>query len=429
MNKETIKYIIRDFHEKSLPDVVNRSLDLPLDSGKIVTLVGIRRSGKTFFMFQTMHQLIKTVSKENIIYLNFEDDRLFPVSLDRMDLILKSFHELYPDKIDEKKYIFFDEIQNVPHWEKYCRRIYDQENVSIFLTGSSSQLLSGNIASALRGRTITFEIYPLSFIEFLKFQEVSVKPYSERSRVSVEHAFDHYIEIGGFPEIVLSNPSIRQKILLEYTDLLLYKDLVEQYDIKNQYVLKYLLKYCFLNPSTLVSTNKLYHDLKSQGVSVSKNTLYEYLEYMKHAFIIFDTQIYDRSVRKQIQNPKKLYVIDTGLMSQFVANPFSDIGHKLENIIFLYLHQLGYFVYYYRNSVEIDFVVETADQLCFINVCYDVKNQVSTLKREIRALEVLKERFPQARYMLITRGPVEEDIIPSFIEIKNVVHFLQTPVL
>jgi len=424
MNKETLKYLITEFHEKALPAVLSRTMQLPVDSGKIIALTGIRRSGKTFLMYQTIHQLLqKGVPKENILYLNFEDDRLFPIQLQEMDLILKAFHELHPEKIDDKKYLFFDEIQNVQGWERYCRRICDHEQVSLFISGSSSHLLAGEIATSLRGRSVTFQVYPLSFAEFLHFKNIDVKPFSERSRVAVEHSLDQYLAIGGFPEVVQADELLRPKILQEYADLLLYKDLIEQYELKNQYLLKYLLKICFSNPATLLSTNKLYNDLKSQGVSASKNTLYEYLEYMQNAFILFATAIYDRSLRKQLQNPKKLYVIDIGLVSRFVANPLADLGRKLENMVFLHLKRQEKSVYYYRNTSEIDLVYETGEHEIFVNVCHHF-DQPSTLEREIASLASVHKKYPQAKILLLSRNKPSQRI-PDFIESMSVVEFFR----
>ena len=223
MIKETIKYILTDFHESPLPESRGRSLLLPLDVNKVVALVGIRRSGKTYLLYRTMQRLIDHgVDKRDLLYLNFEDDRLFPVKLDDMDLILKAYHELYPEQISRKKYVFLDEIQQVPNWEKYIRRIYDTESVRIYVTGSSSKIVSREIAPALRGRTIHYEIFPLSFSEYLQFKDIEVKPYSTRTEARIVHALQDYLNWGSFPEVVLTEDHhLRLKILQEYSDLIL----------------------------------------------------------------------------------------------------------------------------------------------------------------------------------------------------------------
>jgi hypothetical protein len=276
MNKETLKHILTDFHSTPLPDIFDRALRLPLDLKKIITLSGIRRSGKTSLLFLTIRRLLEEgIEKQRIVYLNFEDDRLFPVHLSDMDLILRAYNELYPDNIDKTKYLFLDEIHQVDNWEKYIRRIYDTERVRIYLTGSSSRMLSRDIATALRGRGIHYEVFPLGFKELLDFKKIEYRPYSTESEARVQNALNEYLLWGGFPEVVKTEDTqIRRKILEEYADLILYKDLIEQYGIKNQFLLKYLLKHFMVNAATLVSANKLFQDLKSQGVSLSKNSLY-----------------------------------------------------------------------------------------------------------------------------------------------------------
>jgi len=412
MNKETLKYIITDFHENKLPATKARSIKLPLKAkgsaeadpeiNKIISLVGVRRSGKTFLFYHTIRSLIKNgVDKKNIIYINFEDDRLFPIELSQMNLILKAYHELYPDKVDEKKYLFFDEIQVVDNWEKYIRRIHDTENARICITGSSSQLLSRDISTSLRGRSISYEITPLTFREHLNFKEVSIKKYSRKAEAQIRHEFNEYLEYGGFPEIVLADDKIiKGKILREYVDLIQYKDMVERYNVQNQFLLKTLLKFCFTHPANLISVNKLYNDFKSQGISLSKNTLYEYLEYMQESFIISLNPKYSDSIRKQQQKPKKLYIIDNSLMLPFVSSKKINIGYRLENCVFRNLYKMYENIYYYANKYEVDFVVEDHGGLEIFNVSDNIEERDTRL-REINSLKKARERFPNAKLNLV----------------------------
>ena len=154
MNKESLKAVIQQFTEQPLPEILHRETDIPATSGKVVTLIGARRTGKTFMLFKTMDEIVQSgVERNRILYLNFEDDRLYPVEADQLDLILKAHRELYPDTAESKRYLFFDELQNVPEWERYVRRLHDTENVSIFLTGSSSSLIQKDMSTAMRGRS------------------------------------------------------------------------------------------------------------------------------------------------------------------------------------------------------------------------------------------------------------------------------------
>lgn len=427
MDKETLAYIITDFHERSLPQVYSRLVQLPLELDKVVTLVGIRRSGKTSIFFDTMGRLISGgIDKRNILYLNFEDDRLFPIKIADMDLILRTYHELYPDKIGERKYVFLDEVHQVDGWEKYIRRIYDTENVRIFVTGSSSKLVPQQIAASLRGRTISFEIFPLQFSEFLLFRGISGKEYSKTFQAKMNNAFQDFLGWGSFPEIVLTEELYyRQKILREYSDLILYKDLIEHYGIKNLFLLKYLLKHIMVNTAKLFSINRLFNDLKSQGYSVSKDALYEYVGYLQESFILFSVEKYSSSVRVRQQNPSKTYVIDTGLSRVFQGAPHADIGRKLENALYISLRAREDIseIFYYHDTGEVDFIYREKGTIVLANVSLAI-NDVSTLQREVDSLRNAKERIPKARTLLITHE-WKKDLIPSDIEIIPATTFLR----
>ena len=264
-------------------------------------------------------------------------------------------------------------------------------------------MLSRDIATALRGRGIHYEVFPLGFKELLDFKKIEYRPYSTESEARVQNALNEYLLWGGFPEVVKTEDTqIRRKILEEYADLILYKDLIEQYGIKNQFLLKYLLKHFMVNAATLVSANKLFQDLKSQGVSLSKNSLYEYLEYMLDAYILFRTQKHASSVRVQQQNPSKYYVIDSGIMRPFLADPGANIGRKLENAVYLHLRTCADVdpIFYYRGSKEVDFIYEKDAQRHLINVSYSVQ-AADTARRELSGLEEGQKVFPDADTALI----------------------------
>lgn len=401
MNKETLKYIYQQFLERSLPAYYARSYTLPLGSGKIITLVGVRRSGKTFLLFELIDELkAQGVQPEQIIYLNFEDDRLHPIQNVELDLILHAHGELFPHTINKKRYLFFDEVQNVPDWQRYVRRIYDTENVEIFLTGSSSKLLVRDISTALRGRTIFREVFPLSFNEFLHFKGLSYTPYSRDDELRMHNALEEYVAWGGLPEVVLAEPSLRPLILEEYTSLLLFRDLIERYQVRNEPVMRYLLKLCFSNPATLISAHKVYRDLNSAGYKVSKNTIYEYLHYLEDAYIVFSCPLHTSSVRKQEQNPRKYYVIDTGLIQAYRAEPERDRGRKLENVVFLHERYSSKEIFYYKNKHEIDLVVGEQPQR-FLNVTWSLEDR-TTAKREYDATLFGKEKFPSSEGKLLS---------------------------
>ncbi|MEA3451146.1 MAG: ATP-binding protein, partial [Bacteroidota bacterium] len=315
--------------------------------------------------------------------LNFEDDRIFPLNLQDLTLFSEAYYKLFPDKKSEKVIFFFDEIQIVENWEKYIRRLYDTENCQIFISGSSSKLLSSEIATNLRGRTLTFEVFPLSFKEYLQFNDVKINIYSSKSKSQIVNYFEKYLQYGGFPELLFGNVRFARQTLQEYIDLIVYKDLIERYKITNHYLMRYLVKYCFTNISTLLSFNKLFNDLKSQGIRLSKNTLYNYMQYLEDAYAVFSMPIYSRSVTDQSKNPKKIYSVDIGFKTAISLS--LDIGHKFENIVFLQLRKTTKDIFYWKSNQEVDFVSVHNEQLKFINVAYDLSNP-NTFKREINGL-------------------------------------------
>lgn len=216
--KETFKKLITNFQERSFGTIMPRDYDIPTETKKIVSLIGVRRCGKTYILFSLIEKLRKKIDTANIVYINFEDDRLFPIVLKDLDLLLEGYYELYPKKRDEKVYIFLDEIQNIEGWEKYVRRIYDTENVQLFVTGSSSKLLSSEIATSLRGRTITYEIFPFSFKEYLGYKNIEINLYSSKSVSFIKNAFDAYLVDGGFAETFDESSDIQKRILKDYLD-------------------------------------------------------------------------------------------------------------------------------------------------------------------------------------------------------------------
>jgi uncharacterized protein len=210
MNSDNLKYVLRQFVERPLPECRPRSISLPVGSGKVIGLTGVRRSGKTFLFFDTIRRLLaEGVKRRRIVYLNFEDDRLQPLRAEELDLVLRCLRELFPETAGKRIYLFLDEVQNAPGWERWVRRIQDTEDVEIFVTGSSSQLLKRDLTSAMRGRSVTFEIFPLSFREYLRFLGIEVLPSSANNESIVRHALEDYLAWGGFPEIVLSDEAIR----------------------------------------------------------------------------------------------------------------------------------------------------------------------------------------------------------------------------
>ena len=399
MNKEIIKKLIILAQERDVT-LVERDMEIRF-AGKINSIIGPRRAGKTFFIYQKINQL-KSKNKDKIIYINFEDERLFPIKKEELDLILEAYYELYPENKGMKLYVFFDEIQEVPLWELFVRRLYDQEDVEICITGSSSKLLSREIATQLRGRTLTYFIYPLSFKEFLRAKGVTLERHFEYKslRYQLKKLLQEYIEFGGFPEIVDKDQALKTKILQEYFDLIFYKDMVERYKIRNFGVVKEMLLYLVNTTSFYFSTNKYYNLLKSQGKKISKNTLFTYLSCITDINFMFLVPKYGK-LKEQLANPKKVYVIDTGLVNAIAFKVSKDTGKLYENIVFIELKRRGKEIYYWKNKHECDFLIKEGEKIKeVIQVCFELTEE--NKEREINGINEAMEEFKLKEGLMIT---------------------------
>lgn len=393
MLKEKFKIIIKEFHDTPLPDMIERHQEIDfsiLESPvkKIITIIGPRRAGKTYFLFQIMKKLTaKGVDITDIIYINFEDERLLPMVPEDLHGILDAYFELYQDK--NRPYIFLDEIQNISGWEKFVRRINDQ-GYKTFLTGSNSRMLSREIATALRGRTITYEVFPFSFAEFLAAQRIifDKNMLYGTMRHRIRRLFGDYFFSGGYPEIAfIKEKAARNKIFQDYFNTVFYKDLVDRYKIKNTELLRQWLNALMMNISSLVSFNKIENDFKSRGFKLSRATLSAFAGYIEDTFFGFFVEIYSESVRKRQVNPKKFYLIDQGIHNFLTLKFVENKGRVLENLVFLALKRKGYPICYYKTKrgFEVDFLVKRNGNRELIQVCYDLSN-VDTFNREKKAL-------------------------------------------
>jgi hypothetical protein len=356
--------------------------------------------------------LAQGVVRPRLIYLNFEDDRLQPLRADELDLVLRTQRELFPETIGQRCYLFLDEVQNAPGWQRWVRRLCDTEDLAIFVTGSSSQLLTRDLASALRGRSITLEVFPLSFSEYLNFRGIDWRPADADTESLVRAALKDYLSWGGFPEVVLAEEALRPLILSEYATLMLYRDLVERYRVRNEPLMHELLRFAFRHTGSMVNASKLHRDFRSLGFSVSKNTLLEYLGHLEDSFLLFLAPKHERSLRKQAHNPKKIHVIDPGLVAAFQGNPDRDIGHKLETAVFLQLRRRIKDLFYYANGGEVDICNEEGTE--FWNVCWSL-TEADTVQREQSSLQLARTRFPKAHGALLFHeyAPVALQAIPE----------------
>jgi predicted AAA+ superfamily ATPase len=409
---ETIKPIILDFQETRLETGVPRRLHIETVHGKAAVCIGVRRSGKSTYMFQVIERLLSSgVSRQNILYLNFFDDRLHNLRADNLGLIAEAYYSIYPEKKNtETVYCFFDEIQAAPGWEPFVDRLMRTEKCEVYLTGSSARMLSKEIATQMRGRALSWEIFPFSFREFLDYKEIeSEGALSTKKRLLVRKAFEEYWETGGFPEVAGLDRNLRIKTHQEYFQAIFFRDLVERHDVSHPRAVSDLAHWLVDNTASLYSVNSLTGYLKSLGHKAPKSAVSDYLEWFEDAYFLFTVRIFDASLARSNTNPKKIYCIDHALVNSVSSGILVNSGHLLENLVFTALRRLHPGIYYYRTKTgrEVDFIVPVRDQArMLVQVCESLA-EPQTRKRETVALGEAMAELGLKTGTIVTRNEDE----------------------
>ncbi len=387
---ELLKEIILDSQNEELFLGTQRHLKHQGVKGKAFVCIGVRRCGKSTLMAQIMSELAgKGVSRKNILYLNFFDDRLDALKEGKLNLVTEAFFSLYPEKkTKERIYFFFDELQEMPGWEKFVDRLLRTENCDVFISGSSAKLLSKEISTHMRGRSLTWELFPFSFAEFLDYNRTEHKTMTSRNRHLVQNAFDKYFTVGGFPEVMGMNDKLRIMTHQEYFNSILHRDIIERFDAIHPKAVVQLGHRLVNNVSSLHSLNRLTDYLKSSGYKLSKAFVKDCLEWSNDAFLFFPVKINSPSVSKQNANPQKIYAIDHSLVKSMSSSVLLNNGHLLENLIFCHLRRKTDKIWYHRTASgkETDFVYLSEDKKILpVQVCYSLA-EPDTKKRELSAL-------------------------------------------
>lgn len=414
---QLLETLLSEFHHKinNLNGLINREIAFPLADNKIKVVIGMRRTGKTYFLYQHILTLLKSgVKLSNILYINTEDDRLFPLTAQTLGTLVDHFYARYPENHTQKCYLFFDEIQVVENWPVLIRRLHDTKTAELFLTGSSAKLLSKEIATNLRGRSLAIEMWPYSFHEYLRAHQLTMEweVFGNKEADQLTHHFQRYLNSGGFPELTHYDDEVSKATLQEYIELVLYRDIVERHAIQYAPVIKYMILSLLHNASSAFSINKLYNVLKSQGYKIGRETLHQYTHYIEDAYLSFFVNLYDSSFRKIQVNPKKVYAIDTGLVKAVTLNDSKNLGRLFKNIIFIDLKRKKCEVHYYltQDRYEIDFVVQPPQgEKQLLQVVWDATD-TKTLAREERALSQAKKELGLPGRLLTLRSYLKEGI-------------------
>lgn len=375
-----------------------RDYDIEKNANYIFT--GSRRAGKTWFMYDVMHRVSsKRNAFRDVLYINFEDERLFGFDITHFNLLLECYKSIY----NTKPVLYLDEPQNIFGWEKFARRLADSE-YRVYITGSNANMLSREIESTLGGRYLVKEISPLSFKEYLEFHKIRYDRnilYKEE-RFGIKKQFDEYFFSGGFPETL--NFSHKREYLSNLFQKVLYGDIMTRNNIKNGFALKFIVKKMAESIHDETSFNRIKNLVLSTGAKIGSSTVIEYIEYMKDAFLISSVENY-YSKSSDRESKKKYYFVDNGVLNLFLINPNTIL---LENLVYNNLYR--YYskdIYYLKNGYEIDFYLDDTKEL--IQVCYDLSD-FETRKRELKAIKKSIEKVEVSSVKIITMD--QKEIIP-----------------
>ena len=405
ITKEELKKVIldqRESFEKS-ENIIQRQVDLKsyINYDSIVVISGVRRCGKS-----TLLKIIKTkINPKDYLYCDFSDERLNNLTIADLQLIYEIFLEKYESG---KKYFFFDEIQYVTGWEKFVNRLYEKEDAKIFVTGSNSSLLSSEISSVLTGRNKVIELYPFSFKEYItaKKEKIDINNLSTKEGIKLNKYFDDYFNIGGFPHVINTNDV---QILKEYYTNIIYKDIIVRKKIRQVKEIKEIISFLLNNIGQIISYKKIIANSEIKSTSTIKN----FIDYLNEAYILFTLSKYDKSIRKQIQNPKKSYFIDMGMVRKISVNFSENNGWYLENVVFLELLRRNKEIYYHKKEKECDFVVKEGTQIKeAIQVSYEMNQKTET--REIEGLINAIKTYNLKEGTIITRDQEETRIVEGY---------------
>ena len=414
MDKNIIKQIIlwqQDFVGK----VKLQYRSISFDENANYVLVGMRRAGKSYMLYQHIQWLIEQGHhKEEMLFVNFEDERITDIKKEELHLIIESYRELF----DYDPIVFLDEIQNVDGWEHFARRLAD-EKYRVFITGSNAHMLSREISSTLGGRYLTKEIFPFTFDEYLKFHSITLPPHWQLSPVctDVVRMFSDYFYYGGLSEMF--NMQDKKSWLQSLYQKILYSDIVVRKGVRNEQSLRMLIRKLADSVMQPMAIKRMQNILQGNGTKITRETIGSYLDYMHESYLCFGVSCFTDSIAER-ETVKKHYFYDNGILNLFLFQPETKL---LENMVAIHLYKkYGEDLFYYNKNIEVDFCVPKEGLL--VQVAYRMADE-QTRNREIGAL-LKVAKFLKANRCLIVTYDQEETVMTNdgAIEIIPIYKFL-----
>ena len=397
MTKDFIKTLIAEY-QNLIPTIELVDRNYQFEANLNYVLVGLRRAGKSYLLYQQMQRLIREGHNiKEFLYFNFEDDRINSLLLEDLDLIKTCYEEMY----DSRPIFFLDEIQLIDKWEKFARRLADQK-YRVYVTGSNAKMLSSEIATTLGGRYMVKEVFPFSFGEFLRFSKIDIRQpnvlYIENK--AIQKVFDAYFRQGGLPEVLQVQD--KRAWLSSLFNRIVFGDLITRYQIRNDFALKILVRKLAESVKQPSSYTRLANVVSSVGKKISVDTVIDYVKYMEESWLILPFENISAKLNEKESN-RKYYLTDNGIMNLFLTDPNTSL---LENIVAINLRRYyGKEVYFYNSQIEVDFYVP--DESLAVQVCYSLQD-VETRDREFEALLKMSNRLNVNYLMAITKDEESE---------------------
>jgi len=389
--------------------IVEKKFQKSVSLREAVIITGVRRSGKSYLMRLIWKKIVaeRKMPEKNFLYFNFEDEKLLKFSASDFETLLESYFEVIEPEKSKKIYLFFDEIQNIPGWEKFINRLREDRGYKIFITGSNAALLSKEIGTALTGRNFPVSLFPLSFREFcgfkLKREFMKEDFYGAEEKARLKKIFKSYLKNGGFPEVVIQN---FRPLLQEYLKNIIYRDIILRHKIKNEASLREISAFVISNVGVNLSLEKISRMTKVKNLMTVKN----YLSHLEDTFLFYAVPKFSYSVKDQIYNPDKIFVVDTGMYNEVAFISSANSGRVLENAVFLELKRRGRDVYYFKEKNECDFIIREKnrpDMAIQVTKRLDAQND----NREINGILEAMKKLRLKKGIIITEDQEEERII------------------